>query len=221
MRYVTSEEMREIDRQAIYELGIAGVLLMENAGKAVFAEVMKQLEEAQNKFVCVVCGKGNNGGDGYVIARHLLDHGKEIKVLLVGTKDDIKGDARINFDKLHNMNVQIQEIKDEGDIAILKDAAASSDIVVDAILGTGTRGEIKGLAREAIDVINDAAKSVIAVDIPSGLDTDTGEVLGTCIRAKKTVTFALPKKGFKNPAAQEYIGELIIADIGIPYQLLK
>jgi hydroxyethylthiazole kinase-like uncharacterized protein yjeF len=213
--------MREIDRRAIQEFGIPGIVLMENAGRAVYKEIVRLFPGVQKATVVIFCGKGNNGGDGYVAARYLINRGTKVKLFLLACKNDIKGDAWINLDMLLNMNLPIAEINKTEDIAALKDEVLSGDLIVDAILGTGTKGMVEGIAGQVIEFINKLNKPVLAVDIPSGMDADTGEPLGTAVKATRTVTFALPKKGFLNPEAKIFTGELVIADIGIPQELLQ
>ncbi|MFH1239535.1 MAG: NAD(P)H-hydrate epimerase [bacterium] len=221
MLSVTAEQMRQIDRRAIQEFGIPGVVLMENAGRAVSREVMALLGDSSRSTVVIFCGKGNNGGDGYVVARHLLNKGLKVILFLLAHKDDIKGDARINLDILLKMKLPVNEINKLQDLAGFKADISSGDLIVDAILGTGVKGKVEGLTGQVIEFINGLNKPVLAVDIPSGLDADTGQPLGTSIKATRTVTFVLPKKGFDNPAAKDFVGELIVADIGIPRELLK
>ncbi len=227
MHSVTVEEMREIDRRAIQEFGIPGIVLMENAGRLIFNEVIKEISNLRQTTVSIFCGKGNNGGDGYVVARHLLNYPKEhrqnikIKLFLLSHKNQIKNDARINLDILLKMKQDIKEIHNLDDLEKFKKEILFSDLIVDGILGTGIKGKIEGVLTYAIEFINTINKPVIAIDIPSGLDANTGKTLGVCIKAKKTVTFCLSKKGFENPDAKEFLGELIVADIGIPRRLYE
>lgn len=215
MKVVTSDEMREIDRKAIEEAGIPGIVLMENAGRAVADAVKRLLEGMAGRRVCVFAGKGNNGGDGFVAARHLVNSQVRVKVFLLGKRDEVRGDARTNLDVLGHMGVDAEEIGPE-DVHRARVAVSVSDVVVDAIFGTGFQGEINGYLGQVIDAINESGRPVVAVDVPSGLDASTGRVSTACVRAGYTVTFGLPKAGLLLYPGAAYAGELIVADIGIP-----
>jgi len=214
MIYVTAEQMREIDRRAILEIGIPGVALMENAGRRVFEETTRMVD-ASDGVVVVLSGKGNNGGDGFVIARHLINNGYDVKVYLVGKAADVSGDAGINLAVLHRMGVAVNELHGQDDVETLELSLENAALVVDALLGTGLKGEVKGLYASLISAAN--GSRVLSVDVPSGLDADTGHPLGAAVRAEKTVTFQYAKRGFKNPLAREFLGKLVVADIGIPH----
>ena len=213
MIYVTAEQMREIDRRAIFEIGIPGVALMENAGRRVF-EQATSMACAADGVVVVLSGKGNNGGDGFVIARHLINNGYDVRVYLVGKAEHVSGDAGINLAILRRMGVAVHELHDQDDVQALRPILENAVLAVDALLGTGLKGEVKGLYASLISAAN--GSRVLSVDVPSGLDADTGQPLGAAVRAEKTVTFQYPKCGFKNPSAREFLGELVVADIGIP-----
>ncbi|WP_371380529.1 NAD(P)H-hydrate dehydratase [Sporomusa aerivorans] len=216
MKATTAAEMREIDRIAIHEYGIPGVVLMENAGRAVVRQLEVLAGQLQERRFCIFAGKGNNGGDGYVIARHLANQGAKVKVFLLGEKAAVSGDARINLDIIEKMNLDILEISSERDWDKARVAASFTDYIVDALLGTGVRGEVSGEMARLIDMINAAGKPVVAVDIPSGVDADAGRICGTAVAAACTITFGLPKPGlFLYPGA-EYAGEITVTDIGIP-----
>ncbi len=204
---LTAAQMREADRRCIEELGIPGAVLMNNAGRAVFAEV-------DAGPVGVVCGKGNNGGDGFVVARLALLAGYETRVLVVGSCDDIKGDARIFMEAYQRLGGHISQVHSEGCVAEAISGLGDCSVLVDALLGTGIKGEVHGAIRAAIEAW--PRVRTISVDIPSGLDTDTGECLGVCIEADVTVTFQFAKKGFSQSQARKYLGRLVVADIGIP-----
>lgn len=216
MKAPTANEMREIDRIAIHEYGIPGIVLMENAGVAIVRQIETIIEPVVDHKFCIFAGKGNNGGDGYVIARHLVNQGGKVKVFLLGKKDEVSGDARINLDILERIGVDILEISHDRDWDKVKVSVTFSDCLVDALLGTGFRGEVSGDMARLIEIINAAGKLVVAVDIPSGVDADTGQIKGKAVMASHTVTLGLPKPGlFLYPGA-EYAGHLMIADIGIP-----
>jgi NAD(P)H-hydrate epimerase len=216
-RYVTPEQMKRLDRFAIETIGIPGVVLMENAGRAAFEAAYRALAGSRQPAL-VFCGRGNNGGDGFVIARHLINNSIETSVFVVGPLSKIKGDARINLRILQKMGVPITKVTKKL-FPELRSRMKQCGIIIDALLGTGLTGEVTGLYREVIVLINETGCPVLAVDIPSGLDGATGKPLGTAVVANTTVTFQLPKKAFQNPAARNYTGELRVVDIGIPVHL--
>jgi len=217
LRYVTPDEMRHIDSFAINTIGIPGVVLMENAGRAVFEHAYNGMA-GRNVPALVFCGRGNNGGDGFVVARHLINNNIETHVFLVGAMSGIKGDARVNLRILRQMGVTIFKVTKKS-LPELRRRMRQCGIIVDALLGTGLSGEVSGLYREVIALINAAGCPVLAVDIPSGLDGVTGKPLGIAVVANATVTFQLPKKAFENPRARNHTGQLRIVDIGIPLHL--
>ncbi len=208
MRYLTVQQMREADRRCIEELGIPGVVLMNNAGRAVF----KELEPGP---ITVVCGKGNNGGDGFVVARFVLVAGWDVKVILLSEPSNIRGDAEIFMKTYLRLGGKIITCLDEKDIYQEMDRIAEHETCVDAILGTGTKGEVTGILRVAIESMG-RLKNIVSVDLPSGMNADSGDICGVCVRARKTVTFQYPKIGFSNPLAKQYLGEVVVVDIGIP-----
>jgi len=218
MRIATSDQMRQIDKIAIEQYGIPGVVLMENAGKRVAEEVMGILKE-KAAGVVLFSGKGNNGGDVMVAARHLYNRGMEVKVFLLAEEDDIKGDARINLLIAKEMNIPIYKLVDKEDLEEVQKALECAGAAVDGILGTGLKGNVRGIALEVISIINNSNCSVVAVDIPSGIHGDTGRICGECVKADLTVTFAYPKAGLLQYPGAEYTGELIVADISIPHRI--
>jgi NAD(P)H-hydrate epimerase len=191
---------------------------MENAGLRTFDVVFGMLEELGGSKVLVICGRGNNGGDGFVVARHLHQAGVEVLVLLIGKTDDVKGDALVNLQIALKSGIPVEEVSD---IEQAEDALRECDLVVDAIFGTGIRGEITGLPGEIIDAVNDSGLPVVAVDLPSGLDADTGRIGGRCIDAVATVTFGLPKIGLATYPGAMYVGHVSVAEIGIPQAALQ
>ena len=217
-------EVRDFDRWAIDVLGIPGVVLMENAGRSCAELVKERLLGICGPRVCIFCGTGNNGGDGYVIARHLLKDGFEVSVVIVGERCKIAGDARINLEILEGMGQVVEELE-VGEVGIggkVERLAGGVDMVVDAIFGTGLGGHLRGGYRELIDGIHAVGRPVLAVDIPSGLDCDTGMVLGAAVRAMYTVTFVAVKRGFvAGEKAGEYTGEVFVASIGIEPENVK
>jgi hydroxyethylthiazole kinase-like uncharacterized protein yjeF len=209
---ITSREMRALEVNAEY-FGISLLQLMENAGRNVAAEIISRFSRDQK--VAIFCGLGGNGGDGFVVARHLLAHGFRVSVLLIGNSRDVRHEAAIqNWRGLQSLreSILIHEINDSS--AIPKVAA---DVVVDALLGTGTKGKLRPPIIQIVDYINSLSVFRIAVDVPTGIDSDTGDVLGTAVKANITVTFHKPKIGLHY--AKKYVGELIVKDIGLPDEI--
>lgn len=221
MKIATAAEVRELDRRAIEEIGIPGVVLMENAGQHVVRVMREHFPDLKKRRVLVVCGKGNNGGDGLVVARHLFNQGIDVRVTLLEEKEQLKADAKINFDIAAKMNIPIIEITTSEQIPAFRNLAAQADVIVDAIVGSGLKDAVRGVHKNVIESINKVGRPVVAVDIPSGLSADTGVIPGNCIRADITVTFAVPKRGVILYPAADYVGELEIVDIGIPNSLLE
>ncbi|MDR3566047.1 MAG: NAD(P)H-hydrate dehydratase [Negativicutes bacterium] len=220
MKVATAAEMREIDRKAIFECGMPGAALMESAGGEVAWKVGELLGGAAGKRVVIFAGRGNNGGDGFVVARRLANQGAKIKLFLLGTKEAVAGDARIYLDVLLNTGTEIMELTSERDWDKVKIAIAFADCLVDALVGTGFHGEADGELAELITIINSAEKLVVAMDVPSGIDADTGQVRGVAIKASHTVTFALAKPGLLFQPGAHHAGVVAVADIGIPASVL-
>jgi len=220
MKVATAAEMRRIDGQATGDYGMPGVALMENAGGEVARKVAEVVGGAAGKKVCVFAGKGNNGGDGFVAARHLTARGAKVKVFLLGSAAEVAGDARVNLDILVNMGAEVSEVAGERDCDKASLAAAFADCLVDALLGTGFRGTIDGDIAAAVKIINTAGKPVVAVDVPTGIDADTGQIRGTAVQATHTVTFGLLKPGLLFQPGAAYAGAVTVADIGLPVALL-
>ncbi len=206
-----AEQMRALDRAAAETDGIPSIILMENAAIACVNELKKDFD-LKRKTIAVFCGKGNNGGDGLAIARHLFNMGVDVTVFLV-SGNAFSGDAKINFDIVNNMDIPVDTILDtEG----LEYMVRSFDIVVDAILGTGISGTVRGMAYDVINIINENARYILSVDVPSGINSDSGEICGVCINADKTVTFAAYKIGmFMYPAA-DCTGKIAVDMISMP-----
>ena len=221
-RALTREEMRELDRKAIEEYKIPGIILMENAGRNVAEEILKMIDDPQQAKVAILCGKGNNGGDGFVVARHLHNHSISVYVFLVAKISDIlkDGDAGTNLQILLNMKIPVKEILDiPGVNSILKELNGYN-ILADALFGTGLSGDVREPFKTLISGVNNLNKPTLSVDIPSGLDCNTGKFLGAAIKATKTVTFAVAKKGFYLNDGPSYTGKGIVSDIGIPKELI-
>ena len=222
MKLVTSTEMRNIDSTAINKYFIPGIVLMENAGLAVVNKIAQIFgNELGRKRIAVFCGKGNNGGDGMVIARHLINKGVEVKVYLLSSPAEIKGDAAANLTILQSMGAKIYLIINDKDLHRVEISMMYADLIVDAIFGTGFKGEPRGVAARLIKLINDSKRLTLSVDVPSGLEADTGKVHGECINANFTITFGLAKVGLFMEPGCRYCGKIEIADISLPSQLLK
>ncbi|MBN2588916.1 MAG: NAD(P)H-hydrate epimerase [Sedimentisphaerales bacterium] len=217
---MTRDEARAFDFYAINTIGIPGVVLMENAGRSCAELIKEQMRNTTNPKVCIFCGTGNNGGDGYVIARHLRNVGYRVTIVICGDKNKIKGDAKINLDILIALNQVVEQVDPDAANIMqeIKEYASNADIIVDCLLGTGLKGIVKDGYKLIIETINSINCPVLAVDIPSGLDCDTGIPLGAAIRADYTVSFIALKKGFSTEQSSKYTGEIYIASIGIePY----
>ena len=214
---MTRRQVRSVDRWAIDEIGITGVVLMENAGRSCAELAIRVLGDVGKPCVTIFCGVGNNGGDGYVIARHLLNNGFKVTTVICGDVDKIKGDAKANLDILHKMNYPVAMMDMQGCmLSQVSSFCSGGDMVIDCIFGTGLAGELRKPYVELIEAINEQGLDIMAVDIPSGLDCDTGEPFGVAIQAMCTVTFVAVKKGFViNESSQQYTGDIFVADIGI------
>ncbi|MCF7874042.1 MAG: NAD(P)H-hydrate epimerase [Candidatus Omnitrophica bacterium] len=219
MNAITAGQMKKVDKAAMDEFGIPSLILMENAGRAAADIAYKMLIDKKGKVICI-CGKGNNGGDGFVCARHLINKGINILVFLTCSRDRLKGDAKINFSILEKIKVPIYELTKKDDFTDLKNEIINSQLVVDAIFGIGITGKIKEPYSEIIETINKNKNETLALDIPSGLDATDGVPLGKCIKANRTATFAAPKTGLVTKEGPEFCGEVIVVDIAIPKQLL-
>ena len=219
MKIVTSQEIKEIDKKAIEEYGIPGLILMENAGLKIFQNIKNIYPDLKAKKIVIFAGSGNNGGDGLVVARHLYNYGVAIKVLIFSLAQ-IKGEAKINWEIINKLGVDWKEIE-AVEIEEIEKEIRTADLIIDAILGTGLKGAVSGLRAKIIDLINSFNKEVIAVDVPSGLDSDTGRIAGPCIRATYTVTLGLPKIGLMFYPGASYAGKVIVEDIGFPKNLLE
>lgn len=215
---LSREQARALDRRAMEEFGVPGVVLMENAGRGM-AELLRTL--GINGWVVVCCGKGNNGGDGFVIARHLDNFGVPVRVLLFADPARLSGDAAINHHILAASGIPLAVFAGSAvDEHRLRSELAGADWVVDALLGSGLGGPVQAPYDRVIAAINEAGVRVFAVDIPSGLDSDTGLPLGIAVRANYTATVVAPKKGFAEPSAAAWLGQVHVIDMGAPRALL-
>ncbi|MCL7388173.1 MAG: NAD(P)H-hydrate epimerase [Thaumarchaeota archaeon] len=218
METITSEEMAVADENSEY-LGTSRILLMENAGRAVADHIKEHFKDLKGKFVTVFCGTGNNGGDGMVAARHLAGYGCRVLVILLGSPDKIRTyEASKNFAAISSMKATTEIViaKDVATLESLADKIRNSDAIVDGIFGTGIKGEIREPWLTAIKQINESGKYVVAIDVPSGLDPDTGVVAGTAVRASTTITFHRVKPGLLTEHGRVLAGELIVSPIGMP-----
>ncbi|MDP2045991.1 MAG: NAD(P)H-hydrate dehydratase [Deltaproteobacteria bacterium] len=215
MKLVTASMMRELDRRAIQDLGIPSLVLMENAGRTTYRILRREFPDLQGE-VAVVAGRGNNGGDGFVVARYLANAGIPVAVFLLGTRDQVSNDARVNLEILAHLGVAVAEVRTETDLNPMIHQLAKAGLIVDALLGTGLNSPVTGLMATVIERLNHLRAPVLAVDIPTGLSADTGEVLGVALKARVTVTYGWPKLGQVLGPGRDYAGRLWQADIGIP-----
>ena len=212
---VTTQEMAAMDSHAIHQLNIPGIILMENAGRGIAGVAQKMLGEPSGKIVHLYCGPGNNGGDGYVVARHLLNRGLVVKTIILSAADKIKGDALTNLKILQNMGHQPEFI------TTIPESLEMPHLFIDALLGTGVKGPLRGLYADAVEKMNDNDVPVLAIDIPTGVNADTGQVDGPAIQATVTATMALPKRGLLFSPGREHAGDLEIIDISMPAGMIN
>lgn len=218
LKITSAAQMREMDRRTIEEFGVPSLVLMENAALRVVDLIAERFGPLRGKRVVVVCGKGNNGGDGLAIARHLATRfGAEVTVWLALDPEAYSGDAAANYKMAQAFGLDVTRTRP---FPGGRGVGVGADILVDALLGTGIKGGVTGELTDYINAMNESARPIIAVDVPSGLDADTGKVEGACVKATLTVTFALPKFGLMVYPGAEYVGELVVADIGMPRQVM-
>jgi NAD(P)H-hydrate epimerase len=210
-----------LDALAVQKLSVNSLILMENAGRGAADAIQRRLHQVPSPHApsadaplagvsaAVLAGPGNNGGDGFVVARHLVLRGARVDVLLLAPRDRIRGDADANLRIVERMGLHVAPYERHVPLADYR-------VVIDAIVGTGAQGPLRGPAAEAVRAVNACNSLVVALDVPSGLDCDTGEPTDPTVRASLTVTFAAPKAGFASEAAREFVGEVIVADIGVP-----
>ncbi|MBN1880331.1 NAD(P)H-hydrate dehydratase [bacterium] len=216
MKIAYSSQMRELDRITIEETGIPEVVLMENAGKEVVSIMTDYLPELILKTTVILCGPGNNGGDGFVIARHLFNQGCDCTVFLIGTCEQLKGAAKINADIARKIGVCITEVISAEKLPVVINAVRDADVIVDALFGTGLHRQLTGLFAQLIQYVNDSDAYVVSVDLPSGMCADFCTPIGPTIRADLTITFGLPKPSLLLYPAAELAGQVVVADISIP-----
>lgn len=225
MNILTASEMQQIDRETIESFGLPGRVLMENAGRGVIDVLVRTFPSikslGRNQSIGIVAGRGNNGGDGFVIARYLSGMGASVSVYLFCDRAAVKGDAAANLKLLDTLKVPVFEISDLNSLALHYTSMRHHRVWVDALLGTGLNSEVKGIFRAVIEFLNSLNRPIIAVDIPSGLNADTGTFRGACIRAHTTVTFGFPKIGHILFPGAEFTGRLETIDIGIPPHIVR
>jgi NAD(P)H-hydrate epimerase len=228
-KILTREEMRELDRKAIETYKIPGIVLMENAGRNVAEEVIKvinnlhmQQDRPDKPRVAILCGKGNNGGDGYVAARHLHNHYIPVEVFLFAKISDVlkEGDAGINLQILLQVKLPVRDLLNMPGIYDILLELNNYTLIIDALFGTGLSGNVREPFSTLIHGVNSLNKPIVSVDIPSGLDCNTGKILGAAVRASRTVTFAASKRGFYMGDGPTHTGEVIVTDISIPRELM-
>lgn len=218
MKIATAEILRNIDNACVSKLGIPMLVLMENAA----LKVLKHMEVDNYQSYAVVCGTGNNGGDGLALARHLHVSGKKVKVFLISSGTaKLSECARINYDIIKNMNISIKNIDSISDLEGLRAEIAACQVTVDALFGTGLKRKVEGIFDAVISVINEKSNRVFSIDIPSGLNSDSGIVMGNSVISDKTISFQLYKRGFLNYESMKYTGEIFVEPIGIPDDIVE
>jgi len=220
MRVLNADQMREADRRTIEDLGVPSAVLMENAGRQVVAAMDAAFDRLADARVAVLAGRGNNGGDGFVIARVLSQAGVDVQAYLVGAAAEVRGDARVNLDILGRLGLDVVEIRNAQDWELHGAAVLQRDIVVDALFGTGLKTPLEGLAETMAQDLNASPVPVVAVDLPSGLSADDPSPIGPVVEASMTVTFGAPKLPLVLPPGEQFAGSLVVADIGIPASVI-
>lgn len=215
MTRLTREQVREIDRRATERYQIPGIVLMENAAREV-AEHSWRMYGHPDHAVLILCGGGNNGGDGLAAARHLHNRGASITIVLAADPAKYPGDALTNWNIVREMKLPVCSLEDAKKLVV----GRGIDLIIDGIFGTGLRHPPREPFGEFVALTESAGVPIVAIDLPSGLDCDTGKPLGACIRATHTVTFVAEKAGFANPDSKQYTGEIIVGDIGAPRELI-
>lgn len=215
MKIVTASQMQQIDKKASKNYGIPPLILMENAAiSSAFCAL--QMLKAGQRDVSLFCGQGNNGGDGFACARHLINRGLKVKVYFAGKAEKLSREAKINYKILRKTGEKILK----PNVSLLKRELNKADVIIDALLGIGLKSRVREPIYSLIRIINGSKKPVLSLDIPSGLNATSGKVCGIAIKAKRTIAFGLLKRGFSNPEARKYAGRITVGDIGLPRQLL-
>ena len=221
MRILNAAQMREADRFTIEEVGIQSLVLMENAGRQVVAAMEAAYESQLDGRVGVLCGRGNNGGDGFVVARTLIQRGADATVFVIGSVADVRGDARTNLDIIGRLGVTVVEVGDEQTWELHFSEISQCTLLVDAIFGTGLTSALGGMMETVVADINASGIPIVSIDLPSGMSADTPHLVGDCIDASMTVTLAAPKLPLVLPPGEAHAGDVVIADIGIPPDVLE
>jgi len=212
-KLLTVKLAKDIDIKAREIFGISTLVLMENAGRGVAEGVIEILRG--RKTVAIFCGKGNNGGDGFVAARHLLTYGIKPDIFLAGEISDVENEARVNLEILLKLKQKIIEAEEES-LHFVKNKISKYTLIIDALLGVGLQGEVRGVYRDLIGIINTSKAYILSVDIPSGLDATTGKTLGCCVKADRTVTFVAKKRGMVRGDGPKHCGRVVVRDLGVP-----
>ena len=221
MRILNAVQMREAERVAIEDVGIPSIVLMENAGRQVVAAIETAFSSTLDGRIAVLCGHGNNGGDGFVVARTLLERGIDASVFVIGALDAVRGDARANLDILGRLGVTVVEIGDEQTWELHFSEISQCTLIVDAIFGTGLRAPLAGMLETVAADVNASGLPVVAIDLPSGMSADTPHLIGDCIEATMTVTLTAPKLPLVLPPAEPFAGDVVIAHIGITQEIVE
>ena len=221
MRVLNSAQMREADRRTIDDIGIPSLVLMENAGRQTVAAMEAVHSDLSERQVAVLCGRGNNGGDGFVVARTLAQRGVDVSVFLLGRVADVRGDARTNLEILGRLGITVVEVADSQAWELHFSEVSDCTLIVDAIFGTGLNAPVSGLIESVVADVNASGIPIVAIDLPSGLSADSPEPIGPSIEAGLTVTLAAPKLPLVLPPAEMRAGDIVIADIGIPGEVLE
>jgi NAD(P)H-hydrate epimerase len=220
MRVLNAAQMRDADRRAIEDIGIPSLVLMENAGRQTVAAIEAIYPDLSDRQVAVLCGRGNNGGDGFVVARTLIQRGVDVSVFLIGTVAEVRGDARVNLEILGRLGLTVAEVSDSQAWELHFSEVSDCTLIVDAIFGTGLNAPLAGHIESIVTDINASGIPVVAIDLPSGLSADTHEPIGPAIEAGLTVTLAAPKLPLVLPPGEALAGDIVIADIGIPLEVI-
>ena len=218
---MTADQMRRIDSRAIDKARIPGTVLMENAGRGVVSVMEEELGDIEGLSVAVVCGKGNNGGDGSVVARFVENGGGTARIFLLGRKSEVRGDAKVNLDLALKAGIEVTEVRSDRSLEGLASGLGTADVAVDGIFGTGFNGAARGLPRKSIEYLNLFDGPVFYIDVPSSLDSTSGQAEGPCVVADVTATMCLPKTGLLLHPGRVYAGDVYVVDIGVPLSVIE
>ena len=221
MRVLNTAQMRDADRRTIDEIGIPSLVLMENAGRQAVAAMESIYSDLLERQVAILCGRGNNGGDGFVVARTLVQRGVDVAVFLIGRVSEVRGDARVNLEILGRLGLTVVEIADSQAWELHFSEVSDCTLIVDAIFGTGLNAPISGFIESVVTDVNESGIPVVSIDLPSGLSADSSDPIGPSIEAGLTVTLAAPKLPLVLPPAEIHAGDIVIADIGIPGDVIE